>query len=165
MLNLLYSMRFGFFSCVKNVMVNYAFQKFPLIVSVTLSFHQTLASDWPELPHGNRRVLYFHVKMKENEKSTYCYENSFEVTREISVAFMSFSIMRFLIDVGRKCCGSRLPDEHNSVVNFLYSSSFSGGVCTALSNICDGAFLRQWRHSGVFFVNVEHISHLVLVFL
>ena len=24
---------------------------------------------------------------------------------------------------------------------------------------------RQWRHSGVFIVNFEHISHLVLVFL
>ena len=24
---------------------------------------------------------------------------------------------------------------------------------------------RQWRHSGIFIVNVEHISHLVLVFL
>ena len=23
---------------------------------------------------------------------------------------------------------------------------------------------RQWRHSGVFIVNFEHISHLVLVF-
>ena len=25
--------------------------------------------------------------------------------------------------------------------------------------------LRQWRRSGVFIVNFEHISHLVLVFL
>ena len=24
---------------------------------------------------------------------------------------------------------------------------------------------RQWRHSGVFIVNYEHISHLALVFL
>ena len=24
---------------------------------------------------------------------------------------------------------------------------------------------RQWRHSGIFIVNFEHISHLVLVFL
>ena len=24
---------------------------------------------------------------------------------------------------------------------------------------------RQWRRSGVFIVNLEHISHLVLVFL
>ena len=24
---------------------------------------------------------------------------------------------------------------------------------------------RHWRHSGVFIVNFEHISHLVLVFL
>ena len=24
---------------------------------------------------------------------------------------------------------------------------------------------RQWRHSGVFIVNFEHISHLALVFL
>ena len=24
---------------------------------------------------------------------------------------------------------------------------------------------RQWRHSGVFIVNFEHISHLILVFL
>ena len=32
-------------------------------------------------------------------------------------------------------------------------------------NYCRGAFKTHWRRSGIFIVNFEHISHLVLVFL
>ena len=40
----------------------------------------------------------------------------------------------------------------------------------ARSEICSGLAIkiperRQWRRSGIFIVNFEHISHLVLVFL
>ena len=41
---------------------------------------------------------------------------------------------------------------------------------TARCDICSKLTIniperRQWRHSGIFIVNFEHISHLVLVFL
>ena len=49
-----------------------------------------------------------------------------------------------------------------------YKFCLAVAICTSQDSLGNQRlvyFLYQWRRSGVFIVNFEHISHLVLVFL
>ena len=74
-------------------------------------------------------------------------------------------------------CGTCQNHQHNRkglkrticlVGNYMLkvNKTITGARCEICSKLTvktpEG---RNWRHSGVFIVNLEHISHLVLVFL
>ena len=62
---------------------------------------------------------------------------------------------------------SRHPCIHHdiylSLLFYLFSFLFILGYCSWYQTIT--CWRRHWRRSGIFIVNFEHISHLVIVFL
>ena len=72
-----------------------------------------------------------------------------------------------LIDVNHCYCVARFISGFIPVGIYLLKVNNRNGrtKCEICSKLIETPERRYWRRSGVFIVNFEHISHLVLVFL
>ena len=81
-----------------------------------------------------------------------------------SIAQYTSSNLVCIIDSGPGWL-NQVPELQRSYI-FPISLSTSGYEALNVSMTCHLPNLdSHWRHSGIFIVNFEHISHLVLVFL
>ena len=72
------------------------------------------------------------------------------------------SPLRFFLGTHNIMCKS---DQLNLIKHYEYYDQIGTGILRYAIHVSQPAFYRHWRRSGVFIVNFEHISHLVLVFL
>ena len=70
--------------------------------------------------------------------------------------------------ISSKICSFLFPNKNTPVGIYMFkvnnrNTTTRGEICSKLTR--KRPERRQWRRSGVFLVNFEHFSHLVLVFL